>query len=395
MLLAAALLLRCPPLLPSPRAPPPLSIATGAYAPDDDWPSAAQQSRPPPAANRWQRIGDCDVLLPDEGVPCAGLIHFVGGAMVGAAPLQAYRPFLEGLGAGGGSALGVVATPVGGLSGLDHWQAATEVMLRWAAARRALDHALFLRGDPSTDTLPVVGVGHSLGAKLLLLLGSDRRMCDALGPPRVANALLSYNSAPAAAAAPALAEAAALADAARRGGLAAVGAVGGEAARAVGAVRGGEAMGAALASWTAAAAAAARGGGAAAPAADFSPSAEETETLILSSYAVRRNLVVRFADDAIDQSSGLARLLQRRFTDATHGIGGRLDFKRLDGTHATPNAPSVGELLDGVDWGLAAQLGVEAAARKAVEGARRAEREREAACAVIVEFLERECARAV
>jgi hypothetical protein len=38
---------------------------------------------------------------------------------------------------------------------------------------------------------------------------------------------------------------------------------------------------------------------------DFSPSAEETDALVESRYAVRRNLLVRFTDDELDQSVSL------------------------------------------------------------------------------------------
>ena len=43
--------------------------------------------------------------MPEEAVRCSGIVHFVGGALVGAAPLQAYAPFLEQIGAGAGTSL--------------------------------------------------------------------------------------------------------------------------------------------------------------------------------------------------------------------------------------------------------------------------------------------------
>ena len=202
------------------RARPPQCTAAGAYA-SDDWGRGRQASGAdngrPRAVNRWQRIGECDVLLPEEGTPCTGLVHFVGGALVGAAPRQAYSPFLEAIAVGTG--LGIVATPVQGLTGLDHWGAASEVLLRWCAAKRELDAALFVRGDPSTDTLPTVGLGHSLGAKLLVLLGSDAKMIEVLGP-RAANVLIAYNNFAAAESIPLLEQAVRLSDAAQGGRLA-------------------------------------------------------------------------------------------------------------------------------------------------------------------------------
>lgn len=400
------------------------------------------------------------MLLPEEGTPCVGLVHFVGGALVGAAPLQAYGPFLEAIGAGGGTGLGIVATPAQGLSGLDHWAAASEVLLRWCAAKRELDAALFVRGDPTSDTLPTIGLGHSLGCKLLVLLGSDAKMAEAIGP-RAANVLVSYNNFAAARSIPLLEQAAQLGDAAKGGRLAdvvgtaaatnAAGAIG--TAGAVGAMLGqgaatalqglsdslgrgqwappdlgGAVLGRETASdalrkgldataqqlgafgreagtvgararssvgvGTGAGPAAGASADDAAAAPEFTPCPAETDALVSSSYTVGRNLLVRFADDDIDQSSGLARLLQARFTDAQTGLGGRLDFKKLEGTHVTPNAPSLASYLDGFDWQMANQLGVADAARALQETAGQAEGERRLACDVIVEFAEREARRA-
>eukprot|EP00966_Prymnesium_polylepis_P089253 2066509-Prymnesium_polylepis.1 len=53
---------------------------------------------------------------------------------------------------------------------------------------------------------------------------------------------------------------------------------------------------------------------------DFSPSPEETDALVSRQYAVGRNLLLRFIDDSLDQSMGLAQLLKVRFTDAETGI---------------------------------------------------------------------------
>ncbi|KAL3916070.1 MAG: hypothetical protein SGPRY_006975 [Prymnesium sp.] len=433
-------------LSPEPRAPPAASVASGSYGSDDWNPEAAASPPPPPAINRWRQMNGCEVLLPDEGVRCTGLIHFVGGALAGSAPTQAYGPFLEAIGAGGGSGIGVVATPVG-LSGLDHFGAAREAMLRWCAVQQELDQALFLRGDPSSSVLPVLGLGHSLGAKLLLLLGSDPKMCEAMGPPRVANILVAYNNFNAARSIPLFSQASKLADAAQRGRLSeGVGEAAAYSARdflsaagTIGATLGAGAssllremsdsvaqggwessMGVAredpaaeqLRSFVAgglgesarrfdqlgkeavrmgeraSAASAASGGGA--EEADFTPSPADTDALVAASYSVRRNLVIKFTEDDIDQSSELARLLAARFTDEATGIGGRLDFKRLGGSHVTPNAPRVAEYVAGIDWGLTAQLGMEDAANAAVESVTRSERERDVACGVITQFAERE-----
>ena len=90
-----------------PRSRPILLQVAGAYD-SQDWfgdDAAASQARRddtteggPPNNNNglWQSIGGCDVLFPED--ECVAVLHFVGGALVGAAPQQAYGAFLETLG---------------------------------------------------------------------------------------------------------------------------------------------------------------------------------------------------------------------------------------------------------------------------------------------------------
>ena len=73
------------------------------------------------------------------------------------------------------------------------------------------------------------------------------------------------------------------------------------------------------------------------------------------------------------RSSRFARLLQRRFTDDDgwtdefRAIGGRLDFKVLEGTHVTPNVPQLTGYLGGIDPSLAAVMGYGTQLRIAME----------------------------
>ena len=115
-------------------------------------------------------------------------------------------------------------------------------------------------------------------------------------------------------------------------------------------------------------------------------------------YAVGRNLVVRFVDDGIDQSAPLAGWLKERFVDETTGIGGRLDFRRLPGTHVTPNMPT----MRGLDWelvelanglGLGGGIGGDVAAQaKAI--ADQSSFEQAAACAAVAQFALQEARKA-
>ena len=428
------------------RHSPPITMVAGTYSSDDwfggSWREAQDatddEDDGPRASSRWVRIAECDVLLPPPGELCSGIVHFVGGALVGTAPKAAYSAFLEDISDATGAC--VVCTACTGLTGLDHWQAASEVMLRWCAAESEIRSSLAARdGGLDATRLPVVGLGHSLGAKLLVLLHADPKMAQTVGA-RCANALVSYNSYSAQRSIPLLQQATGLADAARASGLAsaaapAVSSLGGlgetlgagasaglsalastlagglatgsdessdvaravaggleDAARSLGAL--GRSVG--TAGRTAAAAAAEtptkgeRAAGDDEVADEFSPSPEETSALVSASYAIGRNLLVRFADDPIDQSSALARLLQARFTDAETGLGGRLDFQRLDGTHVTPNAPDWSAYLRGLDRGVVESVG----AADAADALERAAAERAAASATVADFIQRELRRA-
>lgn len=105
-------------------------------------------------------------------------MHFLGGALVGAAPDITYRYVLEELAQEGYL---IVATPYN-LS-FDHLQTCDEVISKFERVAPALARQY--------GAIPVVGVGHSCGSLLHILITS-------LFPdtPRAANALLSFNNKP-------------------------------------------------------------------------------------------------------------------------------------------------------------------------------------------------------
>lgn len=132
-----------------------------------------------------KRIGDFVemegnfVLKPSlEDGPPRALIHFLGGALVGHAPHVSYRYLLERLAAEGYL---VVCTPYS-LS-FDHLVTCDIIIDKFERIAPTLAQTY--------GALPVVGVGHSCGSLLQLLITS-------LFPdtPRAANALLSYNNKP-------------------------------------------------------------------------------------------------------------------------------------------------------------------------------------------------------
>jgi len=111
-------------------------------------------------------------------LPPKALVHFLGGAFVGAAPQVAYRWFLEQLALEG---FVVVATPY--RLSFDHLWTMDDVLTRFSAAAGmlALDYG----------PIPVVGIGHSLGALLHTLGGS--LFCNADGY-KAANVLIAFNN---------------------------------------------------------------------------------------------------------------------------------------------------------------------------------------------------------
>lgn len=301
---------------------------------------------PPPgpddgASMRWTSLEGCDVLLPPDGEPVRGLVHFVGGVLVGLLPRVAYGPLLEGLADAG---YAIIATPDQQLVGFDHALAAENVAARFRRAALALE----VRSGVPLAELPVFGLGHSLGAKVLLLIGADARLRRAMGTPHFANALVSYNNFSARRSIPFFAPLREFANAAMAG-------TGGAAARGVellallGSATDGMSPGTGIAEpfrrslqqlGRLTGELGSLLSGAALPD-EFVPSPAATLGAVRAGYGTRSNLVVRFLADTIDESEGLARELRVRFTAPDTGIGGRLAYRRLRGTHVTPNTPAI------------------------------------------------------
>lgn len=127
----------------------------------------------------WEELHGNYILRPSvsQGPPRA-LLHFLGGALVGAAPHVSYRYVLEKLANEGYL---VVATPY--QLSFDHVSTCDVVIERFERIAPMLARQY--------GAVPVVGVGHSCGALLQLLITS-------LFPdtPRAANCLISFNNKP-------------------------------------------------------------------------------------------------------------------------------------------------------------------------------------------------------
>jgi len=205
----------------------------------------------------WQEISGNWVLLPKRPI---GIIHFLGGAFVAAAPHVTYRWLLEGLAQ---KNFAIIATPF--VNTFDHGAIAQSVLLNFERALLRLQDRNLL----GKCYLPIYGIGHSMGCKLHLLIGSLYEV------ERAGNILISFNNYAARDAIPLV-----------------------------------EQFNSAFT-------------------VEFTPSPLETNKLVQESYNVRRNLVVKFTNDTIDQSVPLGKLLQERFP-------GMVTAQTLSGTHTTP-----------------------------------------------------------
>jgi acetyl esterase/lipase len=127
----------------------------------------------------WEELqGNWILRPPQSDEPPRALLHFLGGAMVGAAPHITYRYMLERLAEKG---FLVVATPY--QLSFDHLETCDEVITKFEAMAPTIARQY--------GALPVVGIGHSCGALLQLLI-----TCLFPDTPRAANALISFNNKP-------------------------------------------------------------------------------------------------------------------------------------------------------------------------------------------------------
>lgn len=145
-----------------------------------------QETTPPPPPRKikksigaWEELHGNWVLRPpfsDE--PPRAVLHFLGGALVGASPHITYRYILEKMAAKGYL---IIATPY--QLSFDHLETCDEVISKFELMAPDIARQY--------GALPVVGIGHSCGALLQLLITS-------LFPdtPRAANALVSFNNKP-------------------------------------------------------------------------------------------------------------------------------------------------------------------------------------------------------
>ncbi|MBW4611803.1 MAG: DUF1350 family protein [Desmonostoc vinosum HA7617-LM4] len=205
----------------------------------------------------WTEIRGNWVIIPRNPV---GIIHFLGGAFVATAPHLTYRLLLEQLASKG---YVIIATPF--VNTLDHTAIAKSVLLNFDRTLERLQDSGALR----KLYLPIYGIGHSMGCKLHLLIGSLFKV------ERAGNILISFNNYAARDAIPLV-----------------------------------EQFNTTFAI-------------------EFTPTPLETNQLVQQRYNVRRNLLIKFNNDNLDQSAALTKILQARFSEM-------VTAQILTGTHTTP-----------------------------------------------------------
>lgn len=128
-------------------------------------------------ARRWEQLDGNFVLRPPANITTTAVLHFLGGAFVGAAPHHSYRSLLERLSARG---YVIVATPYD-LS-LNYLALTSGIADAWERIETtlALDYG----------ALPVVGLGHSAGALFHTL--TSTLFADTCA--KAANILISFNN---------------------------------------------------------------------------------------------------------------------------------------------------------------------------------------------------------
>ncbi len=215
----------------------------------------------------WKELRGNWVLIPPQP---KGIVHFLGGAFIAAAPNETYKFLLEELAKAGYL---VIATSF--LISYDHKEIAQEIHQKFELAMEELKRTGVLR----RRYLPIYGIGHSLGCKMQLMLGSM------FSVKRDGNIFLAYNNYSAKKSIPnldvLLDQISPFVESFIEFDF------------------------------------------------EFTPSPEATLALVKDKYQIKRNFVVKFRNDDIDESMRLKPVLQEKAPDL-------FTAQLLPGNHLTP-----------------------------------------------------------
>eukprot|EP00244_Chara_vulgaris_P000266 TRINITY_DN1043_c1_g1_i1.p1 TRINITY_DN1043_c1_g1~~TRINITY_DN1043_c1_g1_i1.p1 ORF type:complete len:514 (-),score=65.25 TRINITY_DN1043_c1_g1_i1:470-2011(-) len=301
------------------------------------------------------KVGECLIVnIPPASGTLVGIIHFLGGVFVSAAPDLSYKLLMQGLAKDGYL---VITTPYSAT--FDHAECTKQVQRKFVNCIDLLASSPILLpgGISSSDVvpqLPIYGVGHSNGALVHVLMSC---LGVGLASPDLnkANVLIAFNNKSASKAVPsfdqvgpavaglsAMIEASPFADLARN--------VGYEAGRA--AVQVATSAAASLSPFT-------RGiqqidrdfnpllqlGEQLIPVvkeitdgvSEFTPTPSQNREAIARFYSVKKSLLVKFTVDGLDETPALEGLLRTRM----RAMNGSVEVRELPGTHITPLAQDV------------------------------------------------------
>lgn len=284
---------------------------------------------PNPGSTVWETINGCQVVIPATDRPVA-IVRFTGGLGAGVAPRALYGTFLEEIARRGNVA--VIGVPIN--ASFDHKQLALET----AKVLGKTTQELMSRWD--VPWIPVFGMGHSLGAKIQLLISCFQEARRDQGPS-VANILIAFNNFTAAQSIP-------MWDKMRNSWLSGTERSAQEL----------EKVSRFLKDLdfsrfspldneknTAAVDTAAQvlrnigktieGLSAGMSSGEFTPTPTETIELASSKYSVSENILISFTRDTLDQADALQQVLLDRF-----GARGAVT-RKLSGTHVTPMTPPI------------------------------------------------------
>ncbi|KAI0566629.1 hypothetical protein FGB62_7g312 [Gracilaria domingensis] len=302
-----------PPVLRNLRKPPRATAAAAAGGRSDGHVSPSEHTNTPtPPGNsspEWQSRPGIDLLLPDDPEV---ILSFTGGFAAGLAPRTTYAAFLRRLSEVLNAAIVAYrqSSPSADHLDLAHKSAGATGVIAAEICRT------------SGRQIPLIGIGHSLGAKCLLLAGCEPEAREAC--PHSANVFISFNNSMRDSALPwrpsdSKAAADALSNVSQFLSSLDVSQFGMPDAEktmknVVGTV---SALGASLST-------------------EFRPTPEETVALAGARYSISQNLILSFDDDSLDHSEELENILRSR-------LGPKSVVRRtLPGTHLTPMTPDIG-----------------------------------------------------
>jgi len=135
--------------------------------------------------DEWFSFKDCQILMPEQKVP-RSIIHFIGGVIAGSVVPLTYSELLTSLAKQGHMIVVTTIPPVQS----DHYEIASNV------AKSLIDcYASCLPGLVGSElpNVPLIGLSHSLGGKLMTLVNSNKKYRRQL-PRRSGNVFLAFNN---------------------------------------------------------------------------------------------------------------------------------------------------------------------------------------------------------